>query len=65
VLCRPLPAPSHGPRAKCIAGLRVADASSIMASDCRADSHFTTVMIGEAIARMMLSKPDRRRPLPP
>jgi choline dehydrogenase len=40
---------------KGIAGLRVADAS-IMPSDCRANTHFTTVVIGEAIARMMLRK---------
>jgi choline dehydrogenase-like flavoprotein len=38
---------------KGIAGLRVADAS-IMPSDCRANTHFTTVVIGEAIARMMM-----------
>jgi choline dehydrogenase-like flavoprotein len=37
---------------KGIAGLRVADAS-IMPSDCRANTHFTTVVIGEAIARAM------------
>ncbi|NPV24558.1 GMC family oxidoreductase [Bradyrhizobium aeschynomenes] len=37
---------------KGIAGLRVADAS-IMPSDCRANTHFTTVVIGEAIARRM------------
>jgi choline dehydrogenase-like flavoprotein len=37
---------------KGIAGLRVADAS-IMPADCRANTHFTTVVIGEAIARMM------------
>lgn len=37
---------------KGIAGLRVADAS-IMPSDCRANTHFTTVVIGEAIARVM------------
>jgi choline dehydrogenase-like flavoprotein len=37
---------------KGITGLRVADAS-IMPSDCRANTHLTTVMIGEAIARMM------------
>ena len=36
-----------------IVGLRVADAS-IMPSDCRANTHFTTVVIGEAIARMMM-----------
>ncbi|MDB5500509.1 MAG: GMC-oxidoreductase [Tardiphaga sp.] len=33
-------------------GLRVADAS-IMPSDCRANTHLTTVVIGEYIARMM------------
>jgi choline dehydrogenase len=38
---------------KGIAGLRVADAS-IMPSDCRANTHFTTVVIGEAMARMMI-----------
>jgi choline dehydrogenase-like flavoprotein len=38
---------------KGIAGLRVADAS-IMPADCRANTHFTTVVIGEAIARMMM-----------
>jgi choline dehydrogenase-like flavoprotein len=38
---------------KGLAGLRVADAS-IMPSDCRANTHFTTVVIGEAIARMMM-----------
>ena len=27
-----------------------------MPSDCRANTHFTTVVIGEAIARMMLRK---------
>ena len=32
------------------AGLRVIDAS-IMPADCRANTHFTTVVIGEAIAR--------------
>jgi choline dehydrogenase len=37
---------------KGIVGLRVADAS-IMPADCRANTHFTTVVIGEAIARMM------------
>ncbi|MET0221415.1 MAG: GMC family oxidoreductase N-terminal domain-containing protein [Tardiphaga sp.] len=41
---------------KGIKGLRVADAS-IMPSDCRANTHFTTVVIGEAIARMMMKKP--------
>ena len=38
---------------KGISSLRVADAS-IMPSDCRANTHFTTVVIGEAIARMMM-----------
>jgi choline dehydrogenase-like flavoprotein len=42
------------------AGLRVADAS-IMPSDCRANTHFTTVVIGEAIARMMIRKPEAAR----
>ena len=28
----------------------------IMPSDCRANTHFTTVVIGEAIARMMMRK---------
>jgi len=42
---------------KGIAALRVADAS-IMPSDCRANTHFTTVVIGEAIARMMIRKAD-------
>ena len=37
-------------RVKGIAGLRVADAS-IMPFDCRANTHFTTMMIGEAIAQ--------------
>jgi choline dehydrogenase-like flavoprotein len=40
---------------KGIGALRVADAS-IMPSDCRANTHFTTVVIGEAIARMMMRK---------
>jgi choline dehydrogenase-like flavoprotein len=40
---------------KGITALRVADAS-IMPSDCRANTHFTTVVIGEAIARMMMRK---------
>jgi len=35
-----------------VAGLRVADAS-IMPTDCRANLHFTCVMIGEALARRM------------
>jgi choline dehydrogenase len=29
-----------------------------MPSDCRANTHFTTVVIGEAIARMMMQKTD-------
>ncbi|MBC7579954.1 MAG: GMC family oxidoreductase N-terminal domain-containing protein [Tardiphaga sp.] len=37
---------------KGLRGLRVADAS-IMPSDCRANTHLTTVVIGEYIARMM------------
>ncbi|MBK1659134.1 GMC family oxidoreductase [Paracraurococcus ruber] len=37
-----------------VEGLRVADAS-IMPSDCRANLHFTCVMIGEALARRMLA----------
>lgn len=37
---------------KGIKGLRVADAS-IMPSDCRANTHLTTVVIGEYVARMM------------
>lgn len=40
-------------RVKGIAGLRVADAS-IMPTDCRANTHFTCVMIGEALGRRML-----------
>lgn len=39
-------------RVRGIEGLRVADAS-IMPSDCRANLHFTCVMIGEALARRM------------
>jgi choline dehydrogenase len=35
-----------------VSGLRVADAS-IMPTDCRANLHFTCVMIGEALARRM------------
>ena len=46
---------------KGIAGLRVADAS-IMPADCRANTHFTTVVIGEAIARMMMRKPQAATP---
>jgi 5-(hydroxymethyl)furfural/furfural oxidase len=41
-------------RVKGIAGLRVADAS-IMPADCRANTHFTCVMIGEAVARRMMA----------
>jgi choline dehydrogenase-like flavoprotein len=46
---------------KGLAGLRVADAS-IMPSDCRANTHFTTVVIGEAIARMMMLTPQAATP---
>ena len=35
-----------------VAGLRVADAA-IMPTDCRANLHFTCVMIGENLARRM------------
>ena len=41
-------------RVRSVTGLRVADAS-IMPSDCRANLHFTCVMIGEALARRMRS----------
>lgn len=42
------------PTSRCAAspGLRVADAS-IMPTDCRANLHFTCVMIGENLARRM------------
>jgi choline dehydrogenase-like flavoprotein len=40
---------------KGLKGLRVGDAS-IMPSDCRANTHLTTVVIGEHIARMMKRK---------
>ena len=39
-----------------VQGLRVADAS-IMPSDCRANLHFTCVMIGEMAARRMRAAP--------
>lgn len=39
-------------RVRGVVGLRVADAS-IMPRDCRANLHFTCVMIGEALARRM------------
>ena len=39
-------------RVRGVAGLRVADAS-IMPADCRANLHFTCVMIGEMLARRM------------
>jgi choline dehydrogenase-like flavoprotein len=42
---------------KGVAALRVADAS-IMPSDSRADTHFAAMVIGEAIARMMMRKTD-------
>lgn len=48
---------------KGIAGLRVADAS-IMPSDCRANTHFTTVVIGEHIARMMMRKSEAAEAAP-
>jgi choline dehydrogenase len=38
-----------------VTGLRVADAS-IMPTDCRANLHFTCVMIGEALARRMRAR---------
>ena len=41
-------------RVRGVSGLRVADAS-IMPADCRANLHFTCVMIGEALARRMRS----------
>lgn len=41
-------------RVRGVDGLRVADAS-IMPTDCRANLHFTCVMIGEALARRMRS----------
>jgi len=37
-----------------LSGLRVADAS-VMPTDCRANLHFTCVMIGEMLARRMRS----------
>ncbi|MBO1073912.1 GMC family oxidoreductase [Roseomonas marmotae] len=39
---------------KGVEGLRVADAS-IMPADCRANTHFTCVMIGEAVAKRMIA----------
>lgn len=39
-----------------VTGLRVCDAS-IMLADCRANLHFTCVMIGENLARRMTGKP--------
>ncbi len=39
-------------RVRGVTGLRVADAS-IMPTDCRANLHFTCVMIGENLARRM------------
>ncbi|PZW46880.1 choline dehydrogenase [Humitalea rosea] len=41
-----------------VEGLRVADAS-IMPTDCRANLHFTCVMIGEALARRMRAEARR------
>jgi choline dehydrogenase-like flavoprotein len=49
---------------KGIVGLRVADAS-IMPSHCRANTHFTTVVIGEAIARMIRRKLESPMAVPP
>jgi choline dehydrogenase len=43
-------------RVKGIAGLRVADAS-IMPADCRANTHFTCVMIGTMAARLIQAVP--------
>ena len=40
-------------RVRGVEGLRVADAS-VMPSDCRANLHFTCVMIGEMLARRMM-----------
>jgi choline dehydrogenase len=48
---------------KGIAALRVADAS-IMPSDCRANTHFTTVVIGEYIAAMMKQKTAATKTMP-
>jgi 5-(hydroxymethyl)furfural/furfural oxidase len=42
-------------RVKGIAGLRVADAS-VMPADCRANTHFTCVMIGSVAARLIAQK---------
>lgn len=39
-----------------VAGLRICDAS-IMPADCRANLHFTCVMIGENLARRMRAEP--------
>ncbi len=39
---------------KGVAGLRVADAS-IMPSDCRANTHFTCMMIGAAVAERIVA----------
>jgi choline dehydrogenase len=47
---------------KGLKGLRIADAS-IMPSDCRANTHFTTVVIGEAIARMMMRRSNVASPV--
>jgi len=35
-----------------------------MPSDCRANTHFTTVVIGEAIARMMMRKSESSKTTP-
>jgi choline dehydrogenase len=34
-----------------------------MPSDCRANTHFTTVVIGEAIARMMMRRSNVASPV--
>ena len=44
-----------------VRGLRVCDAS-IMPADCRANLHFTCVMIGENLARRMRAGPGGGRP---
>jgi choline dehydrogenase-like flavoprotein len=46
---------------KGIFGLRVADAS-IMPSDCRANTHLTTVVVGEYIAQMMKQAASKHEP---
>ena len=48
----PLSAVDPDLKVRGVAGLRVADAA-IMPTDCRANLHFTCVMIGEMAARRM------------